>query len=954
MAASAGDQLVEREVELSALARTAERVAQGEGRVVVIEGPAGIGKTRLLRSARAIADEQGGFRVLAARATEFEAHIAFGVVRQLLDPLVLSLSESERAELYTGAAALARTVLSDGEGEPDPAAADRYSKINGLFWLVSTLTQSRPLCLAVDDVQWADEPSLEFLTFLARRVDALPVLVAVATRPVREATSPLPAALLTEPGATVLRPAPLSAASVETLVRDTAGSEAEEDFAAACLEATRGNPFLLSELLREVRARRISPTAEAARRVGSLAPGGVSAAVELRLAGMPSGARPLAEAVAVLGDGTSPAGAARLAGLEPAGVAPAEAALVNAEVLEERDGLCFTHPLVRTTVLHGISPSGRARLHAAAAQLLRVRGADPEELATHLLHVEPTGDQATVETLRVAATRADALGAPGTAATYLKRALAEPPRGALLSQVLTELGTAEARAGLAEATTHLRRAITEAPDPAARTRGALELARALKFGGEAVPAVDVLQALDPELGELNAELRELVELEHVGLAYISQGARERLADRIAGLSDPGRDPQTRLEAFVLAGLAFDVAASGARPAAAAAELAARAVAGELIPVDPTEGGYGMLIGGVATMWSDRLDDASRINERMLDEGRRRGSVVVRSAAASMQALVDWRRGRIPDADANSALALELSEAAHGTAALTTAACAVRALVALVRGADGEELARIETEVLERRADPDALPYHLVLHARGLIRVTRGELDRGIADLLECGRVSLAWGSGNPSTVPWRSDAALALAQAGERDEARRLAEEELELAESFGARRAIGVAQRALARVADDESTLPTLEQAVESLAASPAALDLAVALVDLAAAQRRFGERAASRESATRAQELAMRCGATALARRAREEALAGGARPRRVALRGVDSLTPSELRVAQRAAAGHTNREIAEDLFVTVKTVEMHLANSYAKLGIRSRTQLPDALGATAEAQG
>jgi DNA-binding CsgD family transcriptional regulator len=356
-----------------------------------------------------------------------------------------------------------------------------------------------------------------------------------------------------------------------------------------------------------------------------------------------------------------------------------------------------------------------------------------------------------------------------------------------------------------------------------------------------------------------------------------------------------------------------------------------------------EGGYGPLIAGVATMWTDRLDDAGRINARMLAEGRRRGSVVLRTAAGSMQALVSWRRGRVRDAAADCSMALELGEKAQGTGTLLTAARAVSALVALARGAPAGELARIEAEILDEGSDPDALPYHLVLHARGLLRVAQGDVERGIEALLECGRVSVGWGSGNPTTVPWRSDAALALARTGERQRALRLAEEELELAEAFGAARAIGIAQRALGIVADDSTML---ERAVATLDNSPAALELAVATADLAAAQRRAGRRSAARESATRAQELAMACGATALARRALEEALAAGARPRRVARSGVDALTPAELRVAQRAAEGSTNREIAEDLFVTAKTVEMHLANAYGKLGIRSRTQLGDAL--------
>src|SRR5919108_2886362 len=223
MAGSGRVPLVEREAELLALAAAVDDAARGEGRLVVIEGPAGIGKTRLLRSLREGAEVHPERRVLLARGTEFESHIAFGVVRQLLDPLVLALPYDERESLFTGAAELARTVLATGPAQEDAAGADLYSKINGLFWLVSTLARGGSLSLVVDDVQWADEPSLEFLSFLARRIDGLPVLLAVATRPVREAPSRLPAALVTEPGASVLRPAPLSRASVETLVLETAG-----------------------------------------------------------------------------------------------------------------------------------------------------------------------------------------------------------------------------------------------------------------------------------------------------------------------------------------------------------------------------------------------------------------------------------------------------------------------------------------------------------------------------------------------------------------------------------------------------------------------------------------------------------------------------------------------------------------------------------------------------------
>src|SRR5215212_9234267 len=141
MAAGRADSLVERDGELSALAAAMDDAERGEGRLVVVEGPAGIGKTQLLRWVRDQAAARGNRTVLAARGTELERHLAFGVVRQLLDPLLLAIDEPEREELFTGAARLARTVLGEAGVEEDSAGADRYSKINGVFWLVSTLAR---------------------------------------------------------------------------------------------------------------------------------------------------------------------------------------------------------------------------------------------------------------------------------------------------------------------------------------------------------------------------------------------------------------------------------------------------------------------------------------------------------------------------------------------------------------------------------------------------------------------------------------------------------------------------------------------------------------------------------------------------------------------------------------------------------------------------------------------
>jgi len=201
-------------------------------------------------------------------------------------------------------------------------------------------------------------------------------------------------------------------------------------------------------------------------------------------------------------------------------------------------------------------------------------------------------------------------------------------------------------------------------------------------------------------------------------------------------------------------------------------------------------------------------------------------------------------------------------------------------------------------------------------------------------------------------MAWRSQAALALLQLGERGEARRLAAEELELARTWGAPRALGAALRAAGLVEGGQKGLALLEEAVEVLATSPARLEHAKARTELGAALRRANRRSEAREQLRQALELATHCGAAPLATRAESELLATGARPRRIPLRGVESLTPSERRVAELAAKGPTNRETAQALFVTTRTVEVHLTSIYRKLGISSRSQLAAALAEPAPA--
>jgi DNA-binding CsgD family transcriptional regulator len=204
----------------------------------------------------------------------------------------------------------------------------------------------------------------------------------------------------------------------------------------------------------------------------------------------------------------------------------------------------------------------------------------------------------------------------------------------------------------------------------------------------------------------------------------------------------------------------------------------------------------------------------------------------------------------------------------------------------------------------------------------------------------------AFGLRNPAVLAWRSHLALALLSLDRRSEAVELAREEVELAREWGAPRPIGVALRVLGLAFGGDEGIATLRESLEVLNRSSAKLERARSLVELGAALRRANKRAEARELLKEGIDLAVRCGSLPLVEHADAELAATGARPRRLLLSGIESLTASERRVADFAAKGLSNKDIAQTLFVTTKTVEVHLSNVYRKLGIGSRNDLPQAL--------
>ncbi len=378
----------------------------------------------------------------------------------------------------------------------------------------------------------------------------------------------------------------------------------------------------------------------------------------------------------------------------------------------------------------------------------------------------------------------------------------------------------------------------------------------------------------------------------------------------------------------------------------AVPLARRALSGGTLIKGATEAA--LFVAPAIVLALADLDEAVVAYDDALAEAHRSGSIDTFAATKIFRAQAFVWRGELADAEADCREALRRHRDV-GDVVAPLAFLAPFLADALMEQGKLEEaaaaLARVESL-------PDSGRPFPLADSRARYRLLRGDLAGGVEEQLAAGRHFEAVGGSNPAYLAWRSQAALALLQLGEQDEARRLAAEELELARIWGAPRALGAALRAAGLAEGGKKGLALLEEAVEVLADSPAKLEHAKARTELGAALRRVKRRSEAREQLRHALELATSCGAAPLATRAETELLATGARPRRISLSGVESLTPSERRVAQMAAEGPTNREIAQALFVTQRTVEVHLTSIYRKLDISSRSQLAAALAEAATA--
>lgn len=861
----------------------------------------------------------------------------FGLAREALEPYLASTDAVQRQGYLEGSARHGLAVLEVPGHEPPPRTGDPHAPVHGLYWVCVNIAESNPLVLILDDIHWADAESLAWLDYLGRRVPEHPILIVAAIRTGEPGVSPVLDRVRLHATQRISL-GPLSPQAAARLVADQVGLEPSPDFVEACMGSTGGNPLLITELIRSLRQEGVQPDATAARLIEELGSANVARGVLVRLGRFGGEAIELARAVAVLGASTSLARAAELASITPARAAELADRLAEAEILTHGDPTRFVHPLVRSAIYADIGEHVRSDLHRRAARQLDEAGAGPEDVAIHLLVVPPSGDAWVCERLRIAAADATAHGAPGSARTYLERALTEPPPEDERTEFLLELGLA-VRVLDPNVVPDPLIEIANGPHPRRlRLRATRELVfvhfTTLRFA-EARRWSELALALASQGSERS---RQLAAAQHLVVSSFCRDDPDNLelVEQLVTQTDAGSLPG----ALLRQALGW-VRVQRGDPVDAVVPLLS-----SFSPGLPPGTNLAPMVAIVGLVAAGEAERARAVVSIVRDAGREFGLLSELALATVMVGRVELAAGRLQEAEAELRAGIDLvRDLSAGSFAL--ALHATHLVLALVSRGKLDEATAIAAEAALEDAPHDELSAGAhPLEALGSLAAARGDHERAASMLLRVGALAEQSGTTNPAISPWRELLTPSLVRLGRRDEARKLIEEAERRARAFGAPHVIASILRARSQTEDGEVAQATLSESVERLEAYGNPYELARSLLDLGAHLRRGGLRRDAHEPLARALELAVRCGAGGVERTAREELAAIGSRPRRPMRSGVAALTPSELRVTRLAAEGLNNREIAERLFVTRRTVETHLTHAYGKLEITGRDELAEAL--------
>jgi DNA-binding CsgD family transcriptional regulator len=910
------DEPLERTAELGQLAKVLRDAQAGHGQVCLIEGPSGIGKSRLLKGCADQADA-ADIRVVRVLCSELTCEYPFGVAHNLFGPLLLRADPALRAQALQGPASLCEPIFGLG------TAADEFAVLHGLYWLTVNLADQQPLAILVDDLPWADPLSQRFFAYLAERIDDLPIALILAIRSGDPgAASPWITSMWSSATSPIIRPAALSSAAAQTLLMSHLPAGAvDKQLVDEVMTHTGGNPFYVVAVVDAMRADE-TPILST--------PEGVRRHTTRRLARLDLSSVAFAKAGAVLANEACLRDVTRLAGLaDDEGVAAAEH-LVAGHFLQSSEPVMFIHRIVREAIYSSLQIDDRLALHARAAQVMDAAGAEPEVVAEHLLLASKTEGSWARSALHAAGRAAARKGAHAAALRYLRHAVSATGAAEIPPSLMIDLGLSEAASGEVTSLQRFENALTMVTHPGEQADIQFSLGATLyRFGryGEALTTFR-RGAEFFATGDQQTRLRFESALWSAKAHLLSTEAMPRYVTELAYRSG-GR------EIWAVKALHDSLTQP---PAGYAAELALRALDGGALLAVRGSQCMAVHVATLALLHCNRLAEANEAADAIVRHAVGHGLQLEYAEASWTRALILYARGRVEEAAADAHAAIERLEPRGNMHALTAMAVLVQCMID--RGELDEAAQLIDSADLELIETPLVKAHFLIAGAR--LHLSRGEIEPARRNIDELRSVFNDDAALNPTVFSWRSLAAIVAHRSGDQRACRRYFEEEIELARSFEVPIALGIALRRRASTEPAAQALSSFQSAVAVLEGTDAVLELAHAHVGVGRCLRRRSKRLDARRHLSIALDLAHRCDATVLMTDIRHELTAAGGRPRRAALSGKESLTPTEARIAKLAAHGARSRDIAEQLFVSRNTVTWHLRNVYRKLDVDSREQL------------
>jgi len=919
------DKLVERDEEEKTLARVYSETPLGRNRMVAIGGPLASGKTALLHSfARDAAD--AGATVLEATASSFERYQPLGIIDQLLRGRRL-LSHGAELEVHE----LVERI--GGPGTHSEISPPILGLLHGAF---QHLTNNPPLVICIDDAHFMDVESLQYLLALMRRMGNAPISIVLTYCPDMGQDSVqriIQAEILRMPNRTKLDIEPLSEAGVATVLEGYFDIEVARLIASECRQLSGGRPLLVHALAEDYSGG-FSESAAHRRPVAAAAFG---RAVLSCLYRAESVVLEIAQAMATLGTFRSAAVVARLCGMDPESVARVAASPGVGGLLEHE---LIGQPSVREAVLRSIPQKERHARRSRTARLLHHEGAPALATAEHLMRIDEAIPWAR-QVLCEAADQTLAAGDHEAAISYLERAHRESVGWRERIDTAAKLADVMWRCNPAAAKSYLPDLVAAAEQGELSVRQSVPVIRSLLWNGQVEQATRVMARVGADshaqVGEdavpYAEQLRLWLPLTYPGIAPVP--GIEGTAPLDVGRSAPQHRAAGALSAVLQV--------TDEQDAVPAAKLVLReALAGAASPASA-------LASLVVLIYSDNLDDASVWCDALLASKGETYGLVWNAMFTAARAEIHYRRGDLPNAkrQAHAALALMPRES-WGAAIVVPLSLLV--LITTAMGNLAEAEGHLDFPIPS--AAFATLGGVFYLDARGHYHLARGRHDAALQDFLAAGHLMKLWEADCPSAVPWRANAARVYLHKGLVTQARELLTEQMSLLPP-GHSRTRALANRTLAATLRLDERPPVLLKAANILERCGDSLNLAYTLADLSNAYESLGDFAQARGHAQKARTLADQCAAAFLPQP--PAAAAGevtgvraevGAESPSEAAPPVRQLSTAEWRVAELAARGSTNEQIARKLFITVSTVEQHLTRAYRKLGIRRRTQLPSCL--------